>query len=485
MIRQYIDRQLKELNTEVFIRCLKIFSVVGLGISLYALIFSGFQIVDEFEHLHASWLISIGKVPYVDFFEHHHPLLWYVSAPIVGLFYDNVAVFYVMRGISLIFSLLTLWYLYQIVLFWGDKKSAWLAIALALGNIITLYNIYQFRPDNFMNLGFIAGLYYLLLYLKKLSLKYLILSFLSFTFSLLFLQKISFLLVIVECILLWLLATKKISLKDVTLSALPAVGILFIFLGYLTYKQALPEYLELNFRFNQALVYYFERGAFWYQRLWLSVYGFALLTAIYFYNKENIYFKIIAIIYLCEFILRAFYFAPHPNYYTLLTYLAAVILSVYAKILMPRFKKISALLIFALFLNLGHLFNKIDASSSKYNSYQHYLLADYVHQNSDATDYLMNGYDKNFNIYRQDVSYYWFGLDMLLPIIKQEYDIKEDIDVNTLILQYRPKFIYTENYVDLRALRTYGERRYTQVFIPEIVNALYNKTPFEHLAVLK
>lgn len=485
MIRHYINQQLKDFNTDVFIRCLKIFSVVGLCIILYAFVFSGFQVVDEFEHLHAAWLISIGEIPYKDFFEHHHPLLWYLSAPIVGAFYDNALIFYIMRGVSLLSSFLTLWYLFQIVLFWSDRKCAWFSIVLAIGNIITLYNIYQFRPDNFMNFAFLAGVYYLFSYLKNSDLKYLIFSFLGFTLSFLFLQKISFLLIVVEIILLWMLGIKKISIKNVSIAAAPSIAILFVFLGYLSYKQALPEYIELNFHFNQALVYYFKRGSFWYPRLWFSPYAIALFTAIYFFKKENIFFKITAVIYICEFILRAFYFAPHPNYYTLLTYLAAGILSIYAKILMPKRKILSITIIIILFINLGHLFNKIDESCHKFNSYDHYLLADYVHKNSTKDDYLMNGYDKNFNIFRKDVSYYWFGLDMLLPVMKQEYNVQENIDINALIVQHRPKFIYTKNYVDLWALRTYGEQRYTQIFIPEIVNALYDQTPFDNLAILK
>ena len=42
-----------------------------------ALIFGRFVISDNFEHLRASYLVSIGYMPYLDFFEHHHPLLWY------------------------------------------------------------------------------------------------------------------------------------------------------------------------------------------------------------------------------------------------------------------------------------------------------------------------------------------------------------------------------------------------------------------------
>ncbi|HWQ27408.1 MAG TPA: hypothetical protein VNN12_00100, partial [Dehalococcoidia bacterium] len=39
---------------------------------------------DELEHVHASWCIAKGMVPYRDFFEHHTPWLWYLLAPLVS-----------------------------------------------------------------------------------------------------------------------------------------------------------------------------------------------------------------------------------------------------------------------------------------------------------------------------------------------------------------------------------------------------------------
>ena len=41
--------------------------------------------LDEFEHLHAAWLVSQGQTPYTDFFEHHTPLFYYVGAPLLTL----------------------------------------------------------------------------------------------------------------------------------------------------------------------------------------------------------------------------------------------------------------------------------------------------------------------------------------------------------------------------------------------------------------
>lgn len=41
--------------------------------------------VDEFQHNHAAWLVSTGQKPYVDFFEHHTPLYYYLASACVDL----------------------------------------------------------------------------------------------------------------------------------------------------------------------------------------------------------------------------------------------------------------------------------------------------------------------------------------------------------------------------------------------------------------
>ena len=38
---------------------------------------------DEFEHIHAAWLVYNHQIPYVDFFEHHTPLFYFIGAAIL------------------------------------------------------------------------------------------------------------------------------------------------------------------------------------------------------------------------------------------------------------------------------------------------------------------------------------------------------------------------------------------------------------------
>lgn len=107
------------------------------------------------------------------------------------------------------------------------------------------------------------------------------------------------------------------------------------------------------------MVAYFDRGSFWYGNLLFSFYGLALLAAILFYRQENIYFRALAWIYGAEFMMRHFYFAPHPNYYTLLTMLAAMVFAPAVSRILPRHKLFGLFLIILLFARLGLLFNTV------------------------------------------------------------------------------------------------------------------------------
>jgi hypothetical protein len=43
-----------------------------------------FFTIDEYQYGHATWLVSQGQKPYVDFYEHHFPLSYVAHAPLVG-----------------------------------------------------------------------------------------------------------------------------------------------------------------------------------------------------------------------------------------------------------------------------------------------------------------------------------------------------------------------------------------------------------------
>lgn len=62
---------------------------------------------DEFEHLHFAWLVGQGQVPYRDFFEHHHPLLWAALAPLAHWGPQSLDVALIARLLFVAVALLT------------------------------------------------------------------------------------------------------------------------------------------------------------------------------------------------------------------------------------------------------------------------------------------------------------------------------------------------------------------------------------------
>ena len=53
--------------------------------------------VDEIEHLRASYNILAGRIPFRDFFEHHHLLLNYLFTPVVFLFPKDPVIILIAR----------------------------------------------------------------------------------------------------------------------------------------------------------------------------------------------------------------------------------------------------------------------------------------------------------------------------------------------------------------------------------------------------
>jgi hypothetical protein len=77
-----------------------VFVALTLGLAL-----ARFLDADELEHVHATWLVLQGQVPFRDFFEHHHPLLWFTLAPVLGLIGESATTLVIFRAL---FFLLTL-----------------------------------------------------------------------------------------------------------------------------------------------------------------------------------------------------------------------------------------------------------------------------------------------------------------------------------------------------------------------------------------
>jgi hypothetical protein len=108
---------------------------------------------DEFEHLHASWLVSVGKTPYVDFFEHHTPWLYYAFAPMYTIIHANenpnsaCSFICFARVFPLFLSAGVLLLLILVGKTWGDLRLGLISAFLASCLPVFLRKTLEFRPD--------------------------------------------------------------------------------------------------------------------------------------------------------------------------------------------------------------------------------------------------------------------------------------------------------------------------------------------------
>ncbi len=107
--------------------------------------------VDEVTHLHCSWLVSQGLVPFRDFWQNHSPLFWYLLAPVVALFHSP-SVFILSRALAglLFLGMLaaTAWLAWKIS---RSRAAAAPAALIALAFGVRMETVFL-RPDQLANL---------------------------------------------------------------------------------------------------------------------------------------------------------------------------------------------------------------------------------------------------------------------------------------------------------------------------------------------
>ena len=206
---------------------------------------------DEVEHIHASWYVQNGQVPYRDFFEHHHPLFWFLLAPIIALCGEGLLVLAIARLLILLMAAGIAWLTWRISrLANGSVETAWLAVAILFSNLLFLPCVMEIRPDIPMVLLALAALERLLVFMKWGKPKQLLAAAFMAALSFLFLQK-AILLFPVAALLLcsWRFEGRISSAlfwKTIAVFLLP----LMLFTAWLFLVGALHDYFLCNWLLN-------------------------------------------------------------------------------------------------------------------------------------------------------------------------------------------------------------------------------------------
>ena len=422
-------------------KLLSIFLLADLFVVLLSFAFQDPVITDSMEHLRASYLVSLGDVPYRDFFEHHHPLLWYAFAPIAAVLPHNALLsLYVARFCAFLSSCAMLYVLYLIIKnFVGGAKLFPYFVVLLFLAYPCVYSFSSFKPDAFARLFYFIGLYCFFLYIKEQKTRFLCLCFLTFFIAFCFLQTFAFDILPLIIPALILFYNKPVFYRDVGV-ALILPAIFFVIAIYLMIANDVwKPYFEMNWLFNKEhrpIIYADTVSTIWD---WMWLFVFALIALIFqLKNQSNVYFKILGWLFVCEIVQHIIVLAIYPHYLVMLfifsAFICAPLLYRFWHHLLTKFVKT---LIIALFI--------LDfAVIASFNQVQYMQIFNKV--NSSPDNQIVNFVFCWLNIYAPKINFYTVMPHRLAAVDNYLYNRFPDYDVNKFIQENKIKYIdYSEN----------------------------------------
>ena len=457
--------------------------IIGVCAAFWVLYHHQPETGDDIEHLHSTWLVFSGKIPYIDFFQHHNPLLWYLFAPLAGYLAYDLFLFDVVRIISTLVMFVSLWVSALIVR--RFMVNSWYAGLLCVVAVFPSYIVFSgqdFRPDNYMVLTFMLGLYYLFAYLEKKQPKDLVISFLSFFVSFLFMQKVIFLLAFVGAVVIYQLYAKNIALKDFAQALiLPLIGAI-IFLSWLMYHGMVEKYWLSNYIFNLYIPDVYGNLVENTRVEFYVVSILAFLSCGYFLYRGNTYARIMSLLWLAEAVQRFFYFSLDRHYYYQLQILNGIMVGAFAWKLINRWNWIAYIFVALSLAGMQAFYNYCTEKELPPN-YFRYVTPKYVLEQTNRCDSVLNGYGLTYGIFTKDITYYW-NLNGQLDVIGNKIGLAPLPNLNKAVLQYFPRIIYTGPYWDEKLRQKHIEVPVHWVDAT-IRDKYYMQSPFVDVFILK
>lgn len=465
----------------------KVAKIIASLLLLYAIGFSFWTVFytetgngDNVEHIHATWLVAYGKVPYRDFFEHHNPLLWYIFAPIMKHFTNPMTLLDLAHTIGILGGMATFFVVYKICTrFFAAKFSSLLSLLVLCPPYYYIF-CFNYNPDTFMALCFVAGLYFLFSFWDKPKLASLCLSFEMFFLAFLFTQKILIVLFVLGLLSLYIFYQKKTPLGVIFEALLMPVLSLLLFIALLYSADALEIYWKSNYPFNVIMQKYYGDNKINVTDYKMLVFSLimAAVSIICFFKTGGVFFRLVSLLFVIELPLRCFYFSIAPYYLLPLMIYTCCLNSVLINKLLDK-----NILIAYLLLGVGCYYAYISYSSYTAVRGKDRSFARYLTQNITPCDYILNSYLGNQSINAKDPHYYWSMLGHV-DIAGEEAGIKPKPNVNELVLRYKPKFIFGGVYWS-----SYHQNRGQNVFIQQVSENIiwqyYLPTPFPDMYILR
>lgn len=446
----------KQKLPDIFIHSLIIVLAIAIISLIAGLSFSRYLVSDEFEHLHAAWLVSQGQIPYKDFFEHHTPLLWYLLAPIFLLFKSPILIVSSARLLILSFVALVFFLVYKITAEMFSKWSGIFAIFTLSTTFLYIQNTIEIRPDTPMIFFWLVSWFYFLKATKNDSLKYYIYTGLFLSVAFLFKQVI--ILALLAYLIILFFEKRKFILKNSISLIASFLFIQLIVLAIFYFLGGLNQYLNLNFWWNLKINNYYHFPIFnglkrylyydWFLYL-LGIMGLSIVIKKWIKEKIIKTSELLAVIFLI--ILALFLIlltnAPYTHYWPPIL----IILSMFAGNLFNHlifvlknrliFKMVVIYFIFFILNNffLGSFYTGL------FNNKQQIKRIDLILEITKNNDRVFSS-NGEYVPMRPHASYYWFLTDNMMAARQ-----KNKIDINFVeYIENSDVIIWNKNIPELK-----------------------------------
>lgn len=409
---------------------------------------------DEIEHMHTTWLISQGKEVYVDFFQHHHPFLSYMLVPVVNTFGPTVETIMASRFIMLAFALVILlltWLIAERVFGRREIAAASVILTATIGSFYM--KAIEIRPDVPQVLAGLLSVYFLLGYYDNRSLRNLAASSVFLAMSFLFLQKAMILVFAAGAMLFYDGLKKRIEPRHAVLYGAVFLLCLAPYYIYLFLSGSFGVYFTMNWVLNAMIPPQFGRVTLFLETVRINVltfvlYAFGVVTLAR--SRTHTPFLVLAV---SVPVLTLLVFKNIWHQYLLLSLPFVGITAAYAihTVFGQRLFRL-ILLLGAIYVPMSSMHNQGFFAMNDEALSRQLARLDYVLSMTGEDDLVYDG-NVIFNVYRNDVDYFWFCLhptmclDTYRGLTGYHYDIYE------IIAEKRPKLISSYRIEDMNDSR--------------------------------
>jgi hypothetical protein len=206
---------------------------------------------DELEHVHSAWYVLNGAVPYVDFFEHHHSLLWYLLAPVLAVLPESASALVALRLVMFLLVPATAWATYRLARECGaPREAAWLSVFLLLSMTTFTYVAIEIRPDVPQTLLGVSSAIFFVRLLRTQRARDAVLCGLAAAAAFLFLQKVLLLFPLFAVAFTVAAVSRRVRWRLGWYAAAAFAAACAPFAAWLAVTGAFDDYVVTNWLFN-------------------------------------------------------------------------------------------------------------------------------------------------------------------------------------------------------------------------------------------